>query len=79
MNLQKGEVKISVGDDDPEAIKIRQGYDWKLDEKGRVVILNTKSSPDFETILPKLKKGSAETPEIQSVLAHLVGCVLNYK
>ena len=72
MQLERSGTKINLNDDSLEALRIREGYDWELDERGRVVILNTKSAPDFEVILPKLKSGVANMREIQEALAHLV-------
>lgn len=75
----KGGGHVSIGDESEQAVKIREGHDWELDERGRVVILTTKSAPNFERILPKLKSGTASMPEIQQTLAYLVERVLNYK
>jgi len=71
MTLPFPGVSVTIGDDDPRAIKIRQGFAYSF-ENGELVVSNNKTNLDREDLEDKLTRGIASTREIQTVLLHLL-------
>lgn len=63
---------MSFSDADERAVKIRSGYGYSFNEAGELVVSDEKTNLDITAHLTKLKAGTASSPEIQTVLAHLL-------
>ena len=59
-----------ISDDDPRAIKIRQGYSYDF-ENSELVVSDQKDKPDFSALLTKLNGKTATDAEVQSILHYL--------
>ena len=70
MKLEYTGVKIHIDDDSPEAVKIRQGYDW--DFVARKIIIKSKTEYDIDAFQKKLELGTVTLPEIQGFIKELL-------
>jgi hypothetical protein len=76
MKLEFENCDVTIDDSCEEAKKIKQGFDYKRNKDGQIVIFETRIRPNLEVIIPKLKQGQATLEEIQKVLAFLLDRVL---
>jgi len=58
---------MTIGDDNPMAVKIRQGYDWEVKD-GELKIKTTKKNYDLESFIIKLKAGTTNPKEVEEFL-----------
>lgn len=62
---------IELSDNDPRAIKIRQGFGYSY-KNGELVVSNQQTELDRESLETKLSAGTATARELQTVLLHLL-------
>jgi len=76
MKIEFPDASITIDDESDEAKKIKQGFDYDRDDRGRIRILTTQSRPNLEQIIQKLEAGEATSKQIQIILAHVIKKVL---
>ena len=69
--LPNGGGFLEIAEDHPDALKIRRGYEYRI-ENDVVIFIGGKTNFDLNSILPKLKSKTASIQEIQETLAYLL-------
>jgi len=59
---------ISINDNNPLAIKIRQGYEYSLDKEGNLSVGTNKVNYDLDTFQKKLENKTATLTDVQEYL-----------
>jgi len=63
--------RMIISDDDPRAIKIRQGFEYKF-QNGALIVTNKETRPNLSDLKVKLEKRTASLPELQQIVEYLL-------